>query len=283
MNHKKPNISREQLSTLLHLRLAAEAEELRASFHCSGNIRYCVVDNVFPQHIAEQLYASFPDGNDSSPLNFKDTIREKKYSSNQVHELPSALTEAVLSFESAKVVELFRRITGFESIITDSDMYAGGVSEMRESHFVMPHIDNSHDFHRENYRAINTLFYLAKDWNHSSGGNLELWPDGLAGEKIEIVSKFNRLIIMETPPHSWHAVNTVKSAAPRRCVFYTYFRPEPLSEEPYFQITSMRALPENKVLDKVLTLDVKLRMALRKIFPKGIKGSAVIWDRKEHD
>lgn len=273
-------INRDYLADLIASRLQQDHEELTVSFARSGNIRVCTIDNLFPEQVADALYNDFPDPSDTS-LVYKSSLRERKFSTNQLCALPPSLRNAVLAFEDHRIIQLIQKITGFTALMKDQHMYAGGVSEMSKGHFVLPHTDNSHDFHRQNYRALNLLYYLAKEWKKSHGGNLELWPEGLESEKIELVSKFNRLVIMETPPHAWHAVNELKVDHPRRAIFYTYFQKEPLADFHYFNVTSTRARPGNHFMNLVLHIDIKLRMLLRRIFPRGIKGERVIWDRKK--
>ena len=44
---------------------------------------------------------------------------------------------------------------------------------MSEGCFLNPHIDNSHDRNLENYRRLNLLYYVNKDWiSDDNGGDL---------------------------------------------------------------------------------------------------------------
>jgi|ERR1019366_879994 hypothetical protein len=138
-------------------------------------------------------------------------------------------------------------------------------------HFLNPHLDNSHDKDRSLYRVLNLLYYVTPDWSHKSGGNFELWDSGPEGKPREIVSKFNRLVLMATHKKSWHSVTQVRAThAARCCVSNYYFAAAPLEEHEYFHITTFRGRPEQPVRNLVLRCDAALRMGIRKVFAKGM-------------
>ena len=88
--------------------------------------------------------------------------------------------------------------------------------------FLNPHIDNSHDSKRETYRRLNLLYYITPDWSAENGGNLELWDKKVQNPK-QIVSHFNRLVVMETNKKSWHSVEPVSVERGRCCISNYYF------------------------------------------------------------
>jgi Rps23 Pro-64 3,4-dihydroxylase Tpa1-like proline 4-hydroxylase len=77
-------------------------------------------------------------------------------------------------------------------------------------HFLNPHVDNSHDNERERYRVLNLLYYVSPDWTLENGCNFEMWPQGIDGAPLAVMSRFNRLLVMETSRDSWHSVNRVE-------------------------------------------------------------------------
>lgn len=169
-------------------------------------------------------------------------------------------------------------------MIPDEHLYAGGISLMGHGHFLNPHLDNSHDKDRNVYRVLNLLFYVTPDWEHGSGGNLELWDEGPKGQPREIVSKFNRLVLMVTHQKSWHSVNPVRAThASRCCVSNYYFSHTPVSEKEYFHVTSFRGRPEQPVRDVVLQGDAALRMGIRKVFPGGVVANPHVYDKTKDE
>uniref|UniRef100_UPI004053B2CD 2OG-Fe(II) oxygenase n=1 Tax=Qipengyuania sp. GPGPB31 TaxID=3023518 RepID=UPI004053B2CD len=53
---------------------------------------------------------------------------------------------------------------------------------------------------------MNLLYYVTPDWAEKAGGNLDLWDDSVS-EPVTIPSTFNRLVLIETNPRSWHSVS----------------------------------------------------------------------------
>ncbi len=122
---------------------------------------------------------------------------------------------------------------------------------MLKDDFLNPHIDNSHDGDLRNFRVLNLLYYVSPGWALENGGNLELWDEGLANP-VTIHSRFNRLVIMETNPRSWHSVSHVQVVEPRMCVSNYYFSKESPTGRPYRNVTTFRGRPEDPLLQRVL-------------------------------
>jgi len=61
-----------------------------------------------------------------------------------------------------------------------------------------------------------------------------------------IVSKFNRIVLMETTQDSWHSVNKVLTTLPRYCVSNYYFSKNSPNKNnnKYFRVTSFTGRPE---------------------------------------
>ena len=68
---------------------------------------------------------------------------------------------------------------------------------MCNNDFLNPHIDNSHDASKKNFRRLNLLYYVSPEWVLNNGGNLELWDKKVEKFKT-IIAKFNRLVVMKT-------------------------------------------------------------------------------------
>ena len=180
------------------------------------------------------------------------------------------LEEIIFAFQDPRFLSLVEEITGLSELLPDEHLYAGGISLMAQGCFLNPHLDNSHDKDRKNFRVLNLLYYVTPDWQESYGGNLELWDQGLKSDARTIVSKFNRLVIMVTNRKSYHSVNPVLFDGERCCVSNYYFSPISAENNEYFHVTSFRGRPEEKLKDFVLSADVALRNGIRQVFPKGV-------------
>jgi Rps23 Pro-64 3,4-dihydroxylase Tpa1-like proline 4-hydroxylase len=261
-------------------RLESFKDELRTEFLAPGRVQSCFIDNLLPEELAREIFRSFPQ---PTEMTEKKSLREHKYVAAQMNKYNPSLEEIVYAFQDPRVVEAVTYITGIAGMIPDTHLYAGGISLMGHEHFLNPHLDNSHDKDRNLYRVLNLLYYVSPEWSHECGGNLELWDNGPDGEPRELVSKFNRLVLMATHRKSWHSVNQVKAKhAPRCCVSNYYFAAQPVEEHEYFHVTTFRGRPEQPIRDVILKGDAALRMGIRKVFKQGVVTPKHMY-RKDND
>ncbi|MBE9049252.1 2OG-Fe(II) oxygenase [Nostocales cyanobacterium LEGE 11386] len=241
---------------------------LKDDFAKEHQIKSCYIDNLLDVNDVLEIYNAFPEKENLLPL--KD-LREHKYVGIQLNKYNPILEEIIYAFQDARIVNLIAEITGFEQLIPDEYLYAGGVSLMEHGCFLNPHLDNSHDKDISNYRVLNLLYYVTPNWSENYGGNLELWDQGLKNPCRTIHSKFNRLVIMVTNKTSWHSVSPINHHGRRCCVSNYYFSPKSADQQKYYHVTSFRGRPEQNLRDLVLRGDASLRNIVRKIFKHGIK------------
>ena len=270
------DLNRSTLGRQIALRLQAEAGRLEAQWQQTSPINHFVLDDLLPPQWTQAIATAFPPG-DSMTL--RSSLRERKYVAAQMSNYAPILEEAIYAFQAPEVVTLVQQITQLRELEPDELLYAGGISLMGRGHFLNPHLDNSHDKFRKRYRVLNLLYYVSPGWEHSNGGNLELWQDGPAGQPSTIVSKANRLAVMVTHDRSWHSVSENVSQANRCCVSNYYFSQFPAADHEYFQVTTFRGRPEQRVRSAVLAADGFLRRAVRSVFPSGVKESRHYYKR----
>lgn len=262
-------MDREELVKLIVGRLDKEAEGANKRFADSAfevGVRYVAIDDLLPVEIATAIHQNFPP---VEKMRLMNSFREMKYTSKNFDSFDPLLKDITFAMQDPRVVEQVERITGMVEQIPDSKLYAGGLSAMGKDHFLGPHIDNSHDGERRYYRTLNLLYYVTPNWSFENGGNLELW-DETVKQNVTIHSKFNRLVLMETHPLSWHSVNRVRVDGIRECVSNYYFSEQSPAGGTYFHITAFSARPEQKLLRAVAKLDGMARHLLRKVIPSGL-------------
>jgi len=258
-----------ELVRLITGRLEAERERLRHDFEQSVaqvGVRYCALDDLLPDAMAAAIYAAFPP---VERMRLMDSFREKKYTSKNLKEFAPLLTDITFAIQAPQVIALIGAITGIQEQVPDPSLYAGGLSSMTQGHFLGPHIDNSHDAGGKLYRTVNVLYYVTPDWSLECGGNLELWDRGVR-QNTTIVSRFNRLVVMETNPWSWHSVSSVVVPRSRCCVSNYYFSHRSPTGQPYRNVTSFSARPENKLGRALAWADGRLRQFVRLIVSSGV-------------
>jgi len=259
---------RKKIAEIIFHKLNKNKKNIEKSYSNSlKRIGYFYLDNLLPEKFVQSIFQSFPN---QSLMMKRKNLREYKHVSSQMNQFNEKLEELTFSFQNEKIVSWIQNLIKTNSLYPDKYLYAGGISSMGKGQFLNPHLDNSHDIKRKNWRVINLLYYITPNWNIEYGGNLELWDKGLSHEPITIHSKFNRLVVMETHSNSWHSVNPVIVKKNRCCISNYYFSNNPLRQNDSFHITSFRGRPHQKIRDLLLKGDSKIRMVLRKFFSRGL-------------
>ena len=265
---KIEKIEKNELVDMIVSKLLPLIGKLSKEFQLSGNkvgVRYCVVDDLLPVELAGKISEVFPALNS---MRLMDSFREKKLTSKNFDVYDSLLGDVTFAIQDRRVIDIIEQITNIKNQVPDPSLYAGGLSAMVKGHFLGPHIDNSHDGLRKYYRTLNLLYYVSPGWYLECGGNLELW-DKSVHEKATIVSCFNRLVIMETSPVSWHSVSEVLTYKVRKCVSNYYFSSESPTGKNYFNVTSFSAPPEQPLRRILARLDSQIRHLIRKVAHEG--------------
>jgi Rps23 Pro-64 3,4-dihydroxylase Tpa1-like proline 4-hydroxylase len=254
----------EELSKHIVTRLCRDRNLLAAEFNAPAETktRHFVCDDLLPEPLARKVYGAFPP--DRKGFRDWNTFRERKRSSVILGLYDPILTDITFAIQSPAVISEIAEITGIEALEPDPKLYAGGLSIMIRGDFLHPHIDNSHDSERQRYRRLNLLYYVSPEWTDECGGNFELWDESERVPKI-IVSKFNRLVVMETNKSSRHSVNTVQCDRPRCCVSNYFFSKRSPSGEDYYHVTAFKARPGNLLSTAIFRTDTALRNVVAKL------------------
>lgn len=259
--------TRRELSNMIFEKLFNNKVELNKEFNQHGRINSCIIDDLLPQNVAETIYEAFPSPEEMA---IHKSLRENKRIAAQMDLYNPLLEEIVYAFQDDRIVKIVEEITGLKEMIPDEHLYAGGISLMATGNFLNPHLDNSHDNDRENYRVLNLLYYVTPNWDIENGGNLELWDNGMNKSQRVIHSKFNRLVLMITNKSSIHSVSKVVTEGKRCCVSNYYFSKKPAEANEYFHVTSFYGRPNQPVRNILLRADAFLRQTIRKITGKRI-------------
>jgi Rps23 Pro-64 3,4-dihydroxylase Tpa1-like proline 4-hydroxylase len=208
------------------------------------NTRHFIVDNLLPRDMASRIYEAFPQ---DKVIWFQyKNFRERKKVFAKLASIDALIGSITDAFHEADVLKAVRLVTGIEGLEADPELYAGGISMMGKGDFLNPHIDNSHDAPRVRYRRLNLLYYISPGWQADYGGNFELWDENTEKPTV-IVSKYNRLVVMETNRTSWHSVNPVCVDKNRCCVSNYYFSQNSPEIHEYYHVTSFVGRPNQKI------------------------------------
>lgn len=262
-------MSKNEIVDLIVARLQSEKSRAADMFSASADkvgVRHCYIENLLPESLAKEIYRAFPK---MEQMRLMSSFRERKFTSKHFDQFSPTLKDITFALQDVAVVKVIEEITGIAQQIPDPTLYADGLSMMGERHFLNPHIDNSHEATRQFYRTLNLLFYVMPNWALQNGGNLEPWESSV--RKNETVhSKFNRLVLMETTPTSWHSVSPVQVDQLRCCVSNYHFSPASPTGEQYFNVTSFSARPEQTARRVLAWADNKLCQGIRALVTGGV-------------
>ena len=271
-------MNRVELANRILKRLEPMKQQLKTDFSISKRINTFCLDDLLEEDLALRFYNSFPE---PDQMMQKKSLKEFKNVAAQMDKYNPLLEEIVYAFQDERIVQIIGEITGLKELIPDDRLYAGGISLMSKDNFLNPHLDNSHDNVRTNYRVLNLLYYVTPDWKQEFGGNLELWDNGVKLPQRTIVSKFNRLVVMVTNQSSFHSVSKVLVNKNRCCISNYYFSQIPAENKHYFHVTSFYGRPEEKIKNLLLEADAMARNFIRTIFKKGVLRTKHIYNKNK--
>lgn len=245
---------------------------LKKKYEQSSSINYLVIENLLPNEIALKMSDFFPEEKELTHLNGP---QENKYVGVHFEEKYNLIEECIYAFQHESVIKIIGKITNIKTLLGDPELYAGGISSMSKGCFLNPHIDNSHDRNLENYRRLNLLYYVNKDWDPKlGGGELVLYPNGIKNDAREISCDFNRLVIMRTDNKSLHGVKIIKAETKRRkCISNYYFSKNSPSGKKYYHSTSFRGFKREFMKGTYLKLNALSRTFAKRLIYKLTKKS----------
>lgn len=257
-----PVLSRVQIADCVLQRLEQERIRAASEFREEGRIPSFIIEDVLPAEHARTIYEAFPS---VERLVLKRTLGQLKYVGYQMDAYDPVLAETIYAFQDTRIVRAIGAITGLTGLLPDDRLYAGGISLMTQGQYLNPHLDNSHDIERNNYRVLNLLYYVTPGWQDDDGGHLELWDNGPGKRQRTMYSRFNRLVVMQTDERSWHSVSKVLGDGRRCCVSNYYFSPHAAGRDTSYHVTSFRGWPGQKLADAAMRIDAGVRLVVRKI------------------
>ena len=240
---------------------------------------HLVIDNFLDAESAIQAYHAFPKMEEMDTLR---DFRQHKAQDPRIDKFDPVFHKIIFDhLHSPRMMAILSKITGIESLIPDTKLYASGLAQSCDGGFLNVHLDNSSHAKEDWYRRLNLLIYLNLKWTEEKGGHLELWDQGMKNS-AEILPIFNRMTIFATDKKSWHGhkrVNTPDGDT-RKSINIYYFTEASPDGTTYHHVTSFRGRRE-EVLKKILyPVDNIIRSAVRQLRPNK-DSHAVLYEREK--
>ncbi len=209
----------------------ARVEALRETFINAKPVPHVVFDGLFAPALLDLVYADF------DRLNWGDwrryhTAKEFKRGSAPKTWLGDASHLYYSTIHSGRFVDFLERVTGIEGLITDPELYAGGLHDIPTGGKFAMHVDfNQHSVTHLDNRLV-FITYLNKNWRSEYGGALELWDMDENKFVAEVVPEFGRTVLYYHSSKSLHGHPkpiSEPNGRPRRSAaayFYSNGRPD---------------------------------------------------------
>lgn len=188
---------------------------------------HLVLDNFLEERFFLNLKHIFAEITESTEgKRFNSAVEEKKWISLN-SALPGAVKEIVNALNSDSWVESMRGLTGINSLVATSNgnTKLANYHVMEPGGILGPHVDHSHEPKKGIPHVLNTILYLAEDWDPKAGG-ATLFYDA-KGDKVvsKVEYKQNRAVIFLHTPYSFHGVERIKenTSVKRRTVYVDYY------------------------------------------------------------
>ena len=171
---------------------------------------HIVIDNFLPPSILNGVIDDFRNHNDWGWDNsdYSKDHQVKKFFSPWNNDGDATLpinTKLILNyFNSPDVISMLEKLTGIEGLIADPTLLGGGMHKIESGGKLSIHADSRKHAVTNNYRRINLLVYLNKDWNKEWGGSLQLWDKDMTTMVQDIQPLFNRVVIFNTGADTYH-------------------------------------------------------------------------------
>jgi len=194
--------------------------------------KHLVIDNFFPDEIAESCLKNFPEVNSKGWQYTDDKDIEIKYRTTWKSEfdIPDGIIDAVRIMNSSVFLLAVSNVLGIPKIIPDPYFTGGGLNVTLQDGLLDVHVDgNYHDATGLN-RRINALLYLNPKWQNDWGGEFGLYDETGSECLKKIAPLHNRLVIFDSHDKSFHGlpdpINFPQSDPRRSIILYYYTKEE---------------------------------------------------------
>jgi Rps23 Pro-64 3,4-dihydroxylase Tpa1-like proline 4-hydroxylase len=164
---------------------------------------HTIIDNFLKTDILNEVLSNINNLKDEDAV--EKCVFSKKYSFTE--NLSDYLKRLFVELNSPGFIKYLENITGIKDIISNENLYGGGIHRIRKGGYLPLHTDfNSynHDHHGKLDRRINLLIYMNPDWKEEYNGSLILYdkPNRKCAKKIMPI--LNRCVIFNTSNKSIH-------------------------------------------------------------------------------
>ena len=246
--------------------------ELNKKYEKADPYPHIVIENFLNPETLEECIREFDTLNETDGWINYVHFNEKKRGLNKLELLPKSIQRTIQELSSPEFLQFLSDLTGIKNLQKDDHLEGGGIHQSTLGGYLNIHADFTvHPHHRHWQRRINLLVYLNKDWKEEWGGKLELWDKEMKGCVQSILPVFNKCVIFNTDPDSYHGhpePMTCPEDRFRRSIALYYYT---IEKNPLKRATHYVARPEDK--DKRFMVNLDNRMIATYTWIKGLLGA----------
>ncbi len=236
--------------------LKSRLAELSPTYQAAHPYPHIVLENFINPEVLENCITEFDQLNSSEGWINYVHFNEKKRGLNKLELLPESIKKTIHELNTPEFITWLSELTGIQNLQKDDMLEGGGIHQSTRGGYLNIHADFTvHPHHRNWQRRINLLVYLNKDWQEEWGGKLELWDRGMTGHEQQILPIFNRCVIFNTDPDSYHGhpdPMTCPEGHYRRSIALYYYT---IENNPLKRSTHYVARPDEKDKQMMVKLD----------------------------
>lgn len=208
--------------------LLARLSPYRAEFGSAAPFPHLVLDDFLPDDVADALAAEYDDPAISwHPLHH---VNERKSVFGDLARMGPVAASTVRALHSPEMLGGLERLTGITGLIGDPELDGAGLHRTGPGGHLNVHTDAlAHGKRRTWSRQLNLILFLNRDWSASYRGDLELWDADVSTCVRRIAPVFNRCVLFQTTPFSFHGVPegvACPEGRSRKSLALYYFRDE---------------------------------------------------------
>jgi Rps23 Pro-64 3,4-dihydroxylase Tpa1-like proline 4-hydroxylase len=231
-------------------------DSLASQYRSAGPYPHIVIEDFLDPEILDKCIQEFNALNDTDGWINYVHYNEKKRGLNKLELLPVNIQKTIHALNTPEFLSFLSELTGIQNLQKDDLLEGGGIHQSTRGGYLNIHADFTvHPHHRHWQRRINLLVYLNKGWEDDWGGKLELWDPEMKGCVEKIAPVYNRCVIFNTDPDSYHGhpdPMTCPEGQYRRSIALYYYT---IEENPFKRSTHYVVRPEEKNKSFMVKLD----------------------------
>jgi Rps23 Pro-64 3,4-dihydroxylase Tpa1-like proline 4-hydroxylase len=219
--------------------------------------KHVVIDNFFPEELAESCLHHFPPLEDTGWEHAHDADVEVKYRTNWRSEfdIPDGIVEAIRILNSAPFLKAMSTVMGIPKIIPDPYFTGGGLNVTMRGGLLDVHVDGNYHDATGLHRRLNALVYLNPGWQEDWGGEFGIYDETGTVCVKKVAPRHNRLVIFDSHDKSFHGLPdpiNFPEGEQRRSIILYYYTKEPRPDhqvavsEPHSALWKKRGLLDKR-------------------------------------